>query len=110
MTTVKVAHFDKTNSPPIVVMSEFTRGADGTLVHYTDGNLRATIPPEGWDDYLKDWPEAQAVVDSLRLPRGELHHAVQAMLAASQSQLADGTEIILPADAQGDANPDHPQE
>jgi hypothetical protein len=45
---------------------EFKKGEDGALVHFTDGNLRASVPPEGWDEYLELWPEAAPVVASLR--------------------------------------------
>lgn len=39
---------------------------DGQLAHYTDSALRCVVPPEGWEDYCRMWPDAQAVVDQLR--------------------------------------------
>ena len=47
----------------------------GQLAHYTDDQLRATVPPEGWDDYLAAWPEAQPIVDRLRKPAAAAHSA-----------------------------------
>ena len=44
----------------------FEATKDGQLRHSSDGELRAVVPPEGWDDYLALWPEAQPIVDSLR--------------------------------------------
>lgn len=47
-------------------MHEFKASKDGQLQHFTDDQLRATIPPEGWDDYAAKWPAAQGVIDQLR--------------------------------------------
>lgn len=47
------------------VSHRFTVTTDGQLAHYSDDQLRAVVPPEGWQDYLKQWPEAQALVDGL---------------------------------------------
>lgn len=96
-TSVKVAHFDVTNSPPIIVTSIFERNSDGQLLHIMDDKMRAIVPPESWDDYLKAWPEAAAVVEALRTPKMELQEAVNAMLTASLNNMPDGTEIIVPA-------------
>lgn len=30
----------------------------GELTHEIDGVLRATVPPEGWADYVEAWPDA----------------------------------------------------
>ena len=49
------------------VSHRFTVTADGRLAHYSDDQLRAVVPPEGWQDYLKQWPQAQALVDGLTL-------------------------------------------
>lgn len=46
----------------------FTAAPDGQLEHYTDGTLRATVPPEGWAGYLEQWPEAASLVQSLTRP------------------------------------------
>ena len=50
------------------VSHRFTVTTDGQLAHYSDDQLRAVVPPEGWQDYLKQWPEAQALVDVLTTP------------------------------------------
>lgn len=57
------------NAPPHwreFVMHRFDATEDGQLAHYTDEALRATVPPEGWDDYARAWPAAQPVIDQLR--------------------------------------------
>ena len=99
-TSVKVAHFDVTNSPPILVVSIFERNPDGQLLHIMDDKMRAIVPPESWDEYLKQWPEAASVVEALRTPKMELQEAVNAMLQASLNDMPDGTEIIVPASSQ----------
>lgn len=40
----------------------------GQLVHRTNGALRATVPPEGFADYLKLWPEAEPIVRAISGP------------------------------------------
>ncbi|HYS77051.1 MAG TPA: hypothetical protein VEM38_13235 [Burkholderiales bacterium] len=52
----------------IIMPHRFEATKDGQLAHFTDDQLRATVPPEGWDDYLAAWPEAQPIVDRLRNP------------------------------------------
>jgi hypothetical protein len=94
--------FDKTNTFPIMVKHHIVPAADGQLEHRMDDKLRATVPPESWADYCKEWPVCRDVVDSMRLPRTEtpeqtLQKAVAAMLAQSQ-ELATGTEVIMPAE------------
>jgi len=68
------AYFDKENdrmatSPPmpIMAMQEFKKAADGQLEHWIDGRLRATIPPEAWDDYAEMWPNAADFISGLRI-------------------------------------------
>jgi hypothetical protein len=88
--------FDHTNHPPLIVHSDFFKGDDGQLHHFIDDKLRAIIPPEGWEQYAKDWPEAQKAIDQLNT-RQEFKEATEAMLAASLAGVADGSEIIVPA-------------
>jgi len=98
--------FDKTNTFPIMVKNMFRASSDGQLEHWMDDKLRATVPPESWDAYCKEWPAARDVCDSLLLPRGpSLDETVAAMIAQSQS-LVEGTEIIMPAE-QLTEDPDH---
>lgn len=88
--------FDHTNHPPLIVHSDFFKGDDGQLHHYIDDKLRAIIPPEGWTQYAKDWPEAQKAIDQL-ITRQDFKEATETMLAASVAGLADGATIIVPA-------------
>ena len=90
--------FDHTNRPPLIVHSEYHKGPDGQLHHYVDDKLRAIIPPEGWTQYAKDWPDAQIAIDQLKT-REAFTEATETMLAASMAGLADGAEIIVPAGA-----------
>ena len=104
--------FDKTNTFPIMVKNMFRPAADGQLEHWMDDKLRATVPPESWDAYCKEWPAARDVCDALLLPRGpSLDETVKAMIAQSQDLVA-GTEIIMSTDevsVQNTENPDHPE-
>lgn len=43
----------------------FEASPEGELVHYSDGRLRAVVPPEGFADYLEAWPMAQPIVDGI---------------------------------------------
>lgn len=57
-------------TPAVGVVPEFVTSdfvaADGHLEHYTEGRLRATVPPEGWDRYVQEWPACAPVVDELK--------------------------------------------
>ena len=41
---------------------------DGQLQHSIDGVVCATVPPEGWEQYARDWPQAADIVRQLRRP------------------------------------------
>ena len=56
----------------IFARHEFRAGADGQLEHYTDGILRAQVPPEGWPDYANDWPGAEGLIAAMRAPTAVL--------------------------------------
>lgn len=43
----------------------FRASKDKQLEHLIDGELRATVPPEGFADYVKAWPQCADVVRSL---------------------------------------------
>jgi len=107
--------FDKTNTFPIMVKNMFRPSTDGQLEHWMDDKLRATVPPESWDAYCKEWPAAREVCDSLLLPRTEtpsavLQETVNRMLQASQD-LPDDSGIILDVTGtQNTEDPDHPTE
>lgn len=98
--------FDKTNTFPIMVKHTVRPAADGQLEHWMDDKLRATVPPESWDAYCKEWPVCREVADSMltRKPSSVLQETVNAMLQQSQA-LAEGTEIIMPT--QNTEEPDH---
>ena len=57
--------------PPMWCEHTFAASVDGQLCHFMDGTLRATVPPEGWDDYAATWPDCESVVNSMRGPRHE---------------------------------------
>lgn len=46
----------------------FKAAKDGQLEHWIDGELRATVPPEGWDGYVVTWPQCADLVAQLRIP------------------------------------------
>lgn len=99
--------FDKTNTFPIMVKHTVRPAADGQLEHWMDDKLRATVPPESWDAYCKEWPVCREVADSMleRKPSTVLQETVNAMLQQSQA-LVEGTEIIVPAEMHTE-DPDH---
>jgi len=69
---------------PTLAMHRYSASEKGELQHYIDENLRATVPPEGWDDYVK----ILAGVDrrSAAAPRGAPHQA-SGRGAASQARM-----------------------
>jgi hypothetical protein len=91
--------FDHTNHPPLICHSDFYQGEHGELIHYLDDKCRAIVPPEGWEQYAKDWPEAQKAIDQLTT-RAEFKEAFDTMVAASNASLADNSQIITPAGEQ----------
>ena len=48
------------------VPQRFVKNAAGELEHYIDGELRATVPPEGWEAYADQWPDCRELVASRR--------------------------------------------
>lgn len=75
-------------SPPGVPVHfahmEFREGPDGSLEHYLEGNLWASVPPEGWDHYAKAWPACAELVAQLKRGR-------EAGAGASSSIIAPST-------------------
>lgn len=47
----------------------FQQGTDGQLEHCIDGELRAVVPPEGWDGYALDWPQCAELVGQMKRSR-----------------------------------------
>jgi len=68
----------------------FSASPKGELVHYVEGELRATVPPEGFDDYVKYWPASIDVVKQLR---------AQAAANAANATLSRAAKIdaVMPA-------------
>lgn len=62
----------------------FSASADGQLQHFVEGELRATVPPEGWADYVKHWPAAIDLVRQLQ---------AQASANAANAKLSMGSRI-----------------
>lgn len=65
---VKFLKWEKLGGVPQLNTHEFSVWKDKTLKHYREGELCATVPPEGFTDYLGMWPEAAPVVNELRSP------------------------------------------
>ena len=96
MQTKTVPGFEKvTGRPPLLVWHTFEATADGQLSHLIDGTLRATIPPEGWEDYCAKYPEAQDIVNHLtkpteiKAPAAPEEPAAPSVLEQLQNALAD---------------------
>jgi hypothetical protein len=53
--------------PVIFGYHEFGPTEDLQLGHWIDGQLRATVPPEGWASYVTAWPQCAEVVRSMTL-------------------------------------------
>lgn len=67
MKSKTVPGFERNVDVPRICYHTFEAASDGQLLHLIDNTLRATIPPEGWADYVKEWPEAGDIVDALRI-------------------------------------------
>lgn len=50
----------------LMVAHQFDAMPDGQLLHSMDGRQCALVPPEGFDDYVRTWPDCKPVVDALR--------------------------------------------
>lgn len=67
MKSKTVPGFERNVDVPRICYHTFEAGNDGQLLHLIDNCLRATVPPEGWADYVKEWPEAGDIVDAMRI-------------------------------------------
>src|SRR5574341_318935 len=78
-------------APHWIVMGQhrFEATRDHQLAHYTDDVLRAVVPPEGWAEYVKLWPDAQLLLDQL----GRAHAERQAAQAQAREQ-TKGSELV----------------
>lgn len=87
---------------PLTLANHVFDGNDaGELTHTVDGQLRATVPPEGWDDYVKYWPAAIDVVRQLRgahdQKQTDARNAMQAKVAAALATLPAGSDPKMTA-------------
>jgi hypothetical protein len=91
MKTKTLPGFDTTGGRALMVMHTFEVTRDGQLSHSTDGTLRAIVPPEGWADYCKQYPEAQDIVDELTKPVevAPAGPSVQEQLAAALAKVQE---------------------
>lgn len=48
------------------VAHQYDAMPDGQLLHSMDGVQCALVPPEGFDEYVRTWPDCKPVVDTLR--------------------------------------------
>ena len=53
------------NGLPVACYHTFDVSSDKQLLHYINDTLRATVPPEGWEEYAKEYPDAQDIIDGL---------------------------------------------
>lgn len=53
--------------PVVFAQHEIAVTEDKQIAHYIDGRHVATVPPEGWADYVREYPEAADVVESLTI-------------------------------------------
>lgn len=79
----------------------FSASAHGQLEHYTGESLRAVVPPEGWEEYAKLWPEAQAVIDQLTI--------APAKKKKGKGGDAAATDTAAPPAAQAESGPEASQ-
>lgn len=50
---------------PILAHHRFYRTDEGAMAHDIDGRLRAIVPPEGLEDYVRCWPAAAELAAAL---------------------------------------------
>lgn len=102
MTSKTVYGFDRVGGLPIMAIHTFSTTRDGQLQHEIDGYLRATVPPEGWADYVRDWPDAADIVAAMTKPAApaktleeQLQEAAQnAVNAALQNANPDSGHVV----------------
>lgn len=67
MLPITMPGFDR-GLPLRMVMHTFQINANGELEHFTDEQLRATVPPEGWESYVETWPQCADMVAAATKP------------------------------------------
>lgn len=103
MKSKTVPGFDMIAGRALMVMHTFRVAADGQLEHLTDGILRATVPPEGWEGYCAQYPEAQDIIDELTRPVQIAEPAQAAPVPSVQEQLAAALAKVQELQAQQQA-------
>jgi hypothetical protein len=96
MKSKTVPGFERNVDVPRICYHTFETSKDGQLLHLIDNTLRATIPPEGWADYVKEWPEAGDIVDALRI----VPAAAQATTSSSIDLMLDQASQIAALQAE----------
>lgn len=66
----------------------FETTPDGQIMHLTDGELRAVIPPEGWAAYAEAWPVVGELAAGLQRAPATAASPADAALAAASAALA----------------------
>ena len=61
MKTFTTVGFDRGN-PPRMAYHTFNINAHGLLEHIIDDTIRAVVPPEGFEAYTAEWPDANRVL------------------------------------------------
>lgn len=86
--------------PLMLGYHRYTASARGELLHFTGADasadtLRAIVPPDGWADYCRQYPEAQSIVDQLTL----LPSTKATLDAEAAKAAADAAAVKAAADA-----------
>lgn len=76
----------------------FQVAPDGQLEHWIDSQLRATVPPEGWESYAQAWPQCADLVSQLR--RAPAVSSSPSALAAAVAQATAALKSALKAAGQ----------
>lgn len=93
--------FEKGSRPPRLVEHHFAKLADGSVAHVIDTQLRAIIPPEGWEAYEATYPDARSVFDAARADTA----SAEMVRVAAAKAAADAAAAAAAAAAQAEAQP-----
>lgn len=76
---------DSEAQPAPADLHRFIASPAGVLVHYTNSQLRAIVPPQKFDDYVALWPESAAAVSELRRARDQVAALAQAVIERARA-------------------------
>lgn len=96
---VKHVGFEDVAGLPVSSVHEFKKAADGQMEHHTDGKLRATIPPESFQDYFNLWPAAGPVMDYIKSGAKTIGGTI--LKAAEAGLIGGGTGKLVAAAVAG---------